>query len=71
MYANCTGPGFVLHSEVVMPYISKYGSKGQIERFIPEMKAGRCISVIAMTEPRADRSGLVRDKHSTRMHVWF
>lgn len=71
MYANCTGPGFVLHSEVVMPYISKYGSKEQIEHFIPEMTAGRCISAIAMTEPGAGRSGLVRDKHSTHMHARF
>lgn len=40
-----------------MPYISKYGSREQIERFIPEMTAGRCISAIAMTEPGAGRSG--------------
>ncbi|XP_034720979.1 long-chain specific acyl-CoA dehydrogenase, mitochondrial [Etheostoma cragini] len=53
MYSNCTGPGFSLHSDIVMPYISNYGSKGQIERFIPEMTAGKCISAIAMTEPGA------------------
>lgn len=58
MYSNCTGPGFVLHSDIIMPYISKYGSKEQIKRFIPEMTAGRCISAIAMTEPGAGRSGL-------------
>lgn len=40
-----------------MPYISHYGSKEQIERFIPEMTAGRCIGAIAMTEPGAGRSG--------------
>lgn len=27
MYVNCTGPGFSLHSDIVMPYISQYGSK--------------------------------------------
>ncbi|CAF98217.1 unnamed protein product, partial [Tetraodon nigroviridis] len=53
MYANCTGPFFALHSDIIMPYISNYGSKQQIERFIPEMTAGRCISAIAMTEPGA------------------
>ncbi|KAK5891481.1 hypothetical protein CgunFtcFv8_018729 [Champsocephalus gunnari] len=53
MYSNCSGPGFLLHSDIVMPYISNYGSKEHIERFIPEMTAGRCISAIAMTEPGA------------------
>ncbi|XP_068165147.1 long-chain specific acyl-CoA dehydrogenase, mitochondrial isoform X2 [Antennarius striatus] len=53
MYSNCTGPGFGLHSDIIMPYISKYGSKEQIQRFIPDMTAGRCISAIAMTEPGA------------------
>lgn len=43
-----------------MPYISKYGNKEQIERFIPEMTAGRCIGAIAMTEPGAGRSELER-----------
>ncbi|XP_067275700.1 long-chain specific acyl-CoA dehydrogenase, mitochondrial-like [Pseudorasbora parva] len=53
MYCNCSGPGFSLHSEVVMPYISHYGSKAQIERYIPQMTAGKCIGAIAMTEPAA------------------
>ncbi|KAM8721875.1 long-chain specific acyl-CoA dehydrogenase, mitochondrial [Acanthopagrus schlegelii] len=53
MYCNCSGPGFTLHSDIVMPYISNYGSKEQIERFLPEMSAGKCISAIAMTEPGA------------------
>ncbi|MGH0120626.1 UNVERIFIED_CONTAM: hypothetical protein FKN15_009991 [Acipenser sinensis] len=53
MYVNCTGPGFALHSEIVMPYISNYGSKEQIEHFLPLMTAGKCIGAIAMTEPGA------------------
>ncbi|XP_041835144.1 long-chain specific acyl-CoA dehydrogenase, mitochondrial [Melanotaenia boesemani] len=53
MYCNCTGPGFALHSDIVMPYIVKYGSKEQIERFAPNMTAGKCIAAIAMTEPGA------------------
>ncbi|TKS66628.1 Long-chain specific acyl-CoA dehydrogenase, mitochondrial [Collichthys lucidus] len=53
MYSNCTGPGFALHSDIAVPYISNYGSKEQIERFIPEATAGRCICAIAMTEPGA------------------
>ncbi|KAJ3584044.1 hypothetical protein NHX12_014540, partial [Muraenolepis orangiensis] len=53
MYCNCTGPGFALHSDIVMPYISNYGSQEQIERLIPSMAAGKCIGAIAMTEPGA------------------
>ncbi|XP_007421732.1 long-chain specific acyl-CoA dehydrogenase, mitochondrial [Python bivittatus] len=53
MYVNCSGPGFSLHSDIVMPYIVNYGSKEQIKKFIPEMAAGRCIGAIAMTEPGA------------------
>lgn len=53
MYSNCSGPGFSLHSDIVMPYISHYGSNTQIEKFIPQMVAGKCIGAIAMTEPGA------------------
>ncbi|KAM9327646.1 long-chain specific acyl-CoA dehydrogenase, mitochondrial [Pholidichthys leucotaenia] len=53
MYCNCSGPGFSLHSDIIMPYIVKYGTKEQIKRFIPNMTAGKCISAIAMTEPGA------------------
>ncbi|KAM9836227.1 long-chain specific acyl-CoA dehydrogenase, mitochondrial [Aulostomus maculatus] len=53
MYSNCSGPGFALHSDIVMPYIVNYGSQEQIKRFIPLMTAGKCISAIAMTEPGA------------------
>ncbi|CAL1545006.1 unnamed protein product [Lymnaea stagnalis] len=52
-YSNCTGPGWALHSDIVMPYISHYGTKEQIQRFLPQMTAGKCIGAIAMTEPSA------------------
>ncbi|XP_033730557.1 long-chain specific acyl-CoA dehydrogenase, mitochondrial-like [Pecten maximus] len=52
-YANCSGPGFALHSDIVMPYITHYGTPEQIEKFIPRMTAGTCIGAIAMTEPGA------------------
>ena len=55
MYVNCSGPGFALHSDIVMPYISHYGTPEQIEKFIPAMTAGTCIGAIAMTEPSAGR----------------
>ncbi|XP_069120861.1 long-chain specific acyl-CoA dehydrogenase, mitochondrial-like [Argopecten irradians] len=52
-YANCSGPGFALHSDIIMPYITHYGTPEQIEKFIPRMTAGTCIGAIAMTEPGA------------------
>ncbi|XP_076849824.1 long-chain specific acyl-CoA dehydrogenase, mitochondrial isoform X1 [Brachyhypopomus gauderio] len=53
MYSNCSGPGFCLHSEIVMPYISHYGTPEQVKRYISQMAAGKCIGAIAMTEPGA------------------
>ncbi|XP_034027468.1 long-chain specific acyl-CoA dehydrogenase, mitochondrial-like [Thalassophryne amazonica] len=52
-YCNCTGPGIMVHSDIIMPYIVNYGTNEQIDRFIPKMIAGKCISAIAMTEPGA------------------
>jgi len=52
-YVNCSGPGFALHSHIVMPYISEYGTKDQIEKFIPDMASGKKIGAIAMSEPGA------------------
>lgn len=63
-YANCSGPGFSMQSEIVMPYISTYGTKEQIEKYIPDMTAGRKIGSIAFTEPVAGS-----DLQAIRTHV--
>ena len=52
-YAFCGSPAIALHSTIVMPYLTHYGSKEQQERYIPAMTAGDCIGSIAMTEPDA------------------
>jgi long-chain-acyl-CoA dehydrogenase len=59
-YSLCTGPGFSLHSDIVMPYIENYGSAHLKETYLPRMAAGTCIGAIAMTEPGAgsDLQGL-------------
>ncbi len=44
-----------MHSDIVMPYISHYGTKEQLEKFIPAMTAGKKIGALAMTEPGAGR----------------
>lgn len=38
-----------------MPYITHYGTQEQIDKYIPDMVAGRKIGAIAMTEPGAGR----------------
>lgn len=52
-YSNCSGPGFALHSDIVMPYICNYGTPEQIEKYINDMTLGKKIGAIAMTEPGA------------------
>ena len=50
---NATGLGFGLHSEIVAPYISRYGTEAQKQRYLPKMAAGEVIGAIAMSEPAA------------------
>ena len=50
---NATGLGFGLHSEIVAPYINRYGSDEQMQRFLPKMAKGEVIGAIAMSEPAA------------------
>jgi alkylation response protein AidB-like acyl-CoA dehydrogenase len=49
--AGASGPGFGLHSEIVAPYINRYGSEEQKRRYLPKMASGEMIGAIAMTEP--------------------
>lgn len=50
---NATGLGFSLHSEIVAPYILRYGTDEQKARYLPRMAAGEIIGAIAMSEPGA------------------
>ena len=50
-YANCTGPGWFLHSEIVAPYLMHYGTEEQKQKYLPVMCTGEKIGAIAMTEP--------------------
>jgi len=49
-YNGTSALGFSLQSDIVMPYLSKYGTDEQ-KALIPALTAGEKISCIAMTEP--------------------
>ncbi len=50
-FANCSSVGFGLHSEIVAPYINRYGSALLKQKYLPPMARGEMIGAIAMTEP--------------------
>jgi acyl-CoA dehydrogenase len=65
--AGITGPGFMVHSEMVAPYILAWGSEALKAKWLPAMVAGEAIGAVAMTEPgagsdlKAMRTRAVRD----------
>ncbi len=48
---GASGLGFSLHSDIVSPYIYRYGTEAQRDRWLPAMARGERIGAIAMTEP--------------------
>ncbi len=48
-----SGVGFSLHSEIVAPYILRYGTPAQKQQYLPALARGELIGAIAMTEPSA------------------
>ena len=52
-YANSSSVGFGLHSEIVAPYLNRYGSDTLKKKYLPKMVRGEMIGAIAMTEPGA------------------
>jgi alkylation response protein AidB-like acyl-CoA dehydrogenase len=52
-YAGMSGPGFMVHSEMVAPYILAWGSEELKQTWLPKMASGEAIGAIAMTEPGA------------------
>lgn len=55
-----SGPGFYIHSEMVVPYIEEHGSEEQKMRWLPGCVDGSLIAAVAMTEPGtgSDLSGI-------------
>ena len=51
--SGCSGLGWALHSDISVPYIVRYGSDEQKEKYLRRCVSGELITAIAMTEPGA------------------
>lgn len=51
--AGITGPGFMIHSDLVAPYILAWGSEEVKLKYLPKMVTGEMIGALGMTEPGA------------------
>ncbi|MDR3453348.1 MAG: acyl-CoA dehydrogenase family protein [Rhodoferax sp.] len=48
-----TGPGFLIHCDLVATYVKSFGSEAQKKRWLPQMVSGKAIGALGMTEPHA------------------
>ncbi len=51
--AGAHGPGFPVHTDVIVPYLSSLGTEEQRRRWLPGCVRGEIVTAIAMTEPDA------------------
>lgn len=51
--SGANGPGFSVHSDIIVPYISSLATDEQKQRWLPGCVSGEIITAIAMTEPGA------------------
>src|SRR5260221_673807 len=51
--SGASGPGFLIHTDLVATYILSFGSEAQKCTWLPRMVRGEAIGSLAMTEPHA------------------
>ena len=51
--AGASGPGFSVHTDIIVPYLTTLGTEDQLRRWLPGCVSGETITAIAMTEPGA------------------
>ena len=52
-HTGTKGVGFTLHNDIAVPYIVRYGTEEQKQRWLPKCVTGETVTAIAMTEPDA------------------
>ena len=63
-----TGPGFMIHTDLVATYVRSFGTEEQKSQWLPKMVRGEAIGSLGMTEPHAGsdlkniRTRAVRDR---------
>ncbi|WP_428249536.1 acyl-CoA dehydrogenase family protein [Ferrovibrio sp.] len=50
---GASGPGFLIHTDLVATYILTFGTEEQKRKWLPKMVAGEAIGSLGMTEPHA------------------
>jgi len=50
---GASGPGFSVHTDIIVPYLISLGTEEQKQRWLPGCVSGETITAIAMTEPGA------------------
>jgi acyl-CoA dehydrogenase len=50
---GASGPGFPVHTDIIVPYLTALGTEEQKRRWLPGCVSGETITAIAMTEPGA------------------
>jgi acyl-CoA dehydrogenase len=48
-----TGPGFMIHCDLVATYVRSFGTEAQKQKWLPKMVSGEAIGSLGMTEPHA------------------
>lgn len=51
--AGANGPGFSVHTDIIVPYLTSLATEEQKQRWLPGCVSGELITAIAMTEPGA------------------
>jgi acyl-CoA dehydrogenase len=50
---GASGPGFLIHTDLVATYVLSFGTEEQKKRWLPKMVTGEAIGSLGMTEPHA------------------
>ena len=51
--SGASGPGFLIHTDLVATYLLSFGTEEQKRRWLPKMVSGEAIGSLGMTEPHA------------------